>query len=150
MRLPDASDIAEMLLSQTGLLAHRGSPEKNSSRIYKIAHVLCNVCDSLNWISDVTKIVTPATMHSKEGPKILRDSEKRDREQVESGRPAKRLKGLLEEDAISNKDDSVSDNGRGDLVWTDDVTMGGQGFHINQEFARRFEHNKKREELHKR
>ena len=89
-------------------------------------------------------------MHSKKGSKILRDSKKSNREQVESDRPAKRLKGLFEEDAVSNKDDSVSDNGRGELLWTDDVEMGGQGFHINYEFARRFEHNKKREELHKR
>ena len=86
-------------------------------------------------------------MDSKNGPKILRDSKKRDREQVESDRPAKRLKGLLEEDTISNEDDSVSDNGRGDPVWSDDVEMGGQGLHINHEYARRFEHNKKREEL---
>ena len=89
-------------------------------------------------------------MNSKKSSKILRDSKKRDREQIEGDRPAKRLKGLLEEDTISNKNDSVSDNGRGGPVWTDDVEMGGQGFHINHEFARRFEHNKKREELHKR
>ena len=87
-------------------------------------------------------------MISKKGSRVLRDSKKRDREQVESDRPAKRLKGLLEEDTISDKDDSVSDNGKGGP--TDDVEMGGQGFHINHEFARRFEHNKKREELHKR
>ena len=89
-------------------------------------------------------------MDPKNGLKIPRDSKKRDREQVESDRPAKRLKGLLEEDNISNEDDSVPDNGRGGPVWSDDVEMGGQGFHINHEFARRFEHNKKREELQKR
>ena len=89
-------------------------------------------------------------MNSKKGSRVLRDSRKRDREQVESDRPAKRLKGLLEEDTISSKDDSLSDNGRGGPVCADDVEMGGQGFHINHEFARRFEHNKKRDELHKR
>ena len=89
-------------------------------------------------------------MNSKKGSRVLRDSKKRDREQVESDRPAKRLKGLLEEDTISSKDDSLSDNGRGGPVCTDDLGLGGQGFHINHEFARRFEHNKKREELHKR
>ena len=89
-------------------------------------------------------------MDSMRGSEISSDSKKRDREQVESDRPAKRLKALLEEDTTSDKDDNVSDNGRGGPVWTDDVEMGGQGFHINHEFARRFEHNKKREELHKR
>ena len=89
-------------------------------------------------------------MDFKKCSNIFRDYKKRDREQVESDRPAKRLKGLLEEDTTSNKDDRVSDNGRGDPVSTDDVEIGGQGFHINHEFARRFEHNKKREELHKR
>ena len=101
-------------------------------------------------MSDATNLVTLVTMDSKKGSKPPRDSKKRDREQVESDRPAKRLKGLLEEETTSNKDDSVSDNGRGGPVWTDDVEMDVQGFHINHEFARRFEHNKKREELHKR
>ena len=59
----------------------------------------------------------------------------------------KRIKALLEDDDL--EDGSASgENGKVS------VTGGEQpaerdGFNINEEFARRFEHNKRREELHR-
>ena len=42
---------------------------------------------------------------------------------------------LVEDDVFSSEDE--------------DVAMGNGGFKVNEEFAKRFEHNKKREELAK-
>ncbi|KAF6222840.1 hypothetical protein HO133_000891 [Letharia lupina] len=83
------------------------------------------------------------------GSQALKDVEIKHHEQVESERPTKRLKGLLEEDDISDEEDSVSKNDRRLSVRNDESETGGHGFKVNHEFARRFEHNKKREELHK-
>ena len=87
---------------------------------------------------------------SNRGPKILSGVKRQDLEQAESERPTKRLKGLLEQDDTPNEEDSVSSNDMGVFVRTDESETDGHGFKVNHEFARRFEHNKKREELHKR
>ncbi|CAF9903807.1 MAG: KRRI-Interacting protein 1 [Alectoria fallacina] len=86
---------------------------------------------------------------SNRGPKILSGVKRQDLEQAESERPTKRLKGLLEQDDTPNEEDSVSSNDMGVFVRTDESETDGHGFKVNHEFARRFEHNKKREELHK-
>lgn len=91
-----------------------------------------------------------AKMGFNKGSQALKDVEIKRHEQVESERPTKRLKGLLEEDDISDEEDSVSKMDRGLSVRNDESETGGHGFKVNHEFARRFEHNKKREELHKR
>ena len=82
------------------------------------------------------------------GPKVLDDIQ--ERSQVEGERPAKRLKALLEEDNTSSEGDQVPSHDTGVLMWNDETETGGHGFKVNHEFARRFEHNKKREELHRR
>ena len=87
---------------------------------------------------------------SKKSPKILNKIKRKDLKQVESERPTKRLKALLEEDDTSDGEDSVSSSDRGVLARNDNSEPGGHGFKVNHEFARRFEHNKKREELQKR
>ena len=56
----------------------------------------------------------------------------------------KRLKALPDYDASEGDDSDTF----GDInVPEEELSDGGQGFHINEEYARRFEHNKKREEL---
>ena len=67
----------------------------------------------------------------------------------ESVRPQKRTKTLLDEDSSSNNEDSSP--GAAEVVSREqnDTTCNGHGFTINQEYARRFEHNKKREEQQK-
>ncbi len=91
-----------------------------------------------------------AKMGSKRGLKVLNDIKRKSLEQVESERPTKRLKALLEEDDTSDGEDSVSGSDGGVLARNDDSGFGGHGLKVNHEFARRFEHNKKREELQKR
>lgn len=65
-------------------------------------------------------------------------------------RPQKKAKALLEEDDISMEDDSSASNAGGISLREKDYKANGTGFRVNEEFARRFEHNKKREELHRR
>ena len=72
---------------------------------------------------------------------------RKDSESVEVERPHKRLKALLDEDDTSAEGDSSSSNVEGVLVQENRVAPIDHGFTVNQEFARRFEHNKKREEL---
>ena len=90
-----------------------------------------------------------ARMGSDSGAKHLNDTKTQDPEQVEIERPTKRLKTFLAEDNTSDED-SVSSVKRGVPVDYDESETTGHGFKVNREFARRFEHNKKREELHKR
>ena len=71
-------------------------------------------------------------------------------EQFEGERPAKRLKVLLEEDDLSNGEDKVSAHGNEVPVSKEESESGIFGFKVNQDFAKRFEHNKRREELDKR
>lgn len=82
--------------------------------------------------------------------RVLNDNKRRDLEQVESERPTKRLKTFLGEDETSAEESTVSGNDRGVSVRNEEPGTAGHGFKVNHEFAKRFEHNKKREELHKR
>ena len=91
-----------------------------------------------------------AKMGSIRNPKAFNDIKKHDIEQVKSERPTKRLKALLEEDETSNEEDSVFSNDGAVPMRNVKQSPSNHGFKVNQEFARRFEHNKKREELHKR
>jgi hypothetical protein len=63
-------------------------------------------------------------------------------------RPEKRKKPLLEDDT-SNEDSGSSASGGVALERTFS-SINTNGFTVNQDFARRFEHNKEREELQKR
>lgn len=67
----------------------------------------------------------------------------------ESVRPQKRTKILLDEDSSSNGEDSSSRAAEGISREQDYYASNAHGFTINQEYARRFEHNKKREEQQK-
>ena len=89
-------------------------------------------------------------MGSQRSSKFLDDAKRPNAEQSEGERPAKRLKALLEEDDLSNGEDEVSSHRNQVPVLKDEMESGSSGFKVNQEFAKRFEHNKKREELHKR
>ena len=97
---------------------------------------------------DATTLITLAKMGFPRAPEARHDIKRRNPEHVEDERPAKLLKTLLEEDDSSNEDDIGSSHDNGEFVRDDET--GGHGFKVNPEFARRFEHNKKREELHKR
>ena len=66
----------------------------------------------------------------------------------ESVRPRKRTKTLLDEDSSSSSNDDHNSS-RDAEVGDDKSSSNGDGFTINQEYARRFEHNKKREEQQK-
>lgn len=76
-------------------------------------------------------------------------SKRQEYEHVESERPTKRLKGLLEQEDTSDEG-SVPSNDKGVPARNDQPEATVHGFKLNFEYARRFEHNKKREELHKR
>lgn len=75
-------------------------------------------------------------------------SKRQEYEHVESERPTKRLKGLLEQEDTSDEG-SVPSNDKGVPARNDQPEATVHGFKVNFEYARRFEHNKKREELHK-
>ena len=81
---------------------------------------------------------------------FLDEAKRPNAEQFEGERPAKRLKVLLEEDDLSNGEDKVSAHGDEVPVLKEESERGSLEFKVNQEFAKRFEHNKKREELQKR
>ena len=80
--------------------------------------------------------------------KIFDGARKRKREApVESERPQKKAKDLL---PVDDTDESGSSSPTGGVsVGTVAVNGVDGGFTVNQEFAKRFEHNKKREELHR-
>ena len=67
---------------------------------------------------------------------------------VEHERPGKRIKPLLEDD--TSDEDSESSATGGVPLGRSTSPPNENGFTINQDFAKRFEHNKKREELQKR
>lgn len=77
-----------------------------------------------------------------------RGSTKRKAEsQEEIHRPQKKARILLESD--SSDDDLGTPSPPGGVAVTDGTNIDeGDAFQVNQEFARRFEHNKEREELH--
>ncbi|SLM35540.1 Kri1-like, C-terminal [Lasallia pustulata] len=56
--------------------------------------------------------------------------------------PSKRAKILSEDEGSDDDSDDSADGGA-------KIDQNGDGFNINEEYARRFEHNKKREELHR-
>ena len=62
--------------------------------------------------------------------------------------PPKKV-NLLQDDDLSDSDSEKSESGK-DTQQDDVLSAQGLGFSINQDYARRFEHNKKREELHRR
>ena len=70
-------------------------------------------------------------------------------EKEESERPQKRIKALLEEDDTSSEDGGSPNDAGGVPVDDGKPSVNGHGLTINEEYARRFEHNKKREELQK-
>ena len=76
-------------------------------------------------------------------------TKRRSFEDEESVRPQKRTKTFLDEDSSSNDEDSLSRAAEGVSRGHNESTSNGHGFTINQEYARRFEHNKKREEQQK-
>ena len=82
--------------------------------------------------------------------KALDEAKGPNAEQFEGERPAKRLKALLEEDDLFNGEDKVSSHGDQVDALKEGSENGSLGFKVNQEFAKRFEHNKRREELQKR
>ena len=67
----------------------------------------------------------------------------------QNGRPPKKSKVLLDDESVDDEEtnprtatySSIKDHG---------IAATGDAFVINQDFARRFEHNKKREELQQR
>lgn len=87
-----------------------------------------------------------ATLSSGHRQSQLNGAKRHAFEDARSERPQKKTKGLLEEDDSSETENSASDSG-GVPIANPKASLNGHGFTVNQEFARRFEHNKKREEL---
>jgi len=79
--------------------------------------------------------------------------ERRKRHDVEDDfnheRPQKRIKSLLDEDDSSGDGRSTASGAGGVMVSDKKSFSNRNSLTVNQEFARRFEHNKKREELQK-
>ena len=63
------------------------------------------------------------------------------------GRATKKLKSLLTDDNGSGDEGNSSPHSVGILENREALSSGENVFTVNQEYARRFEHNKKREEL---
>lgn len=68
---------------------------------------------------------------------------------IRTERPHKKMKALLEDDESPADERCTSSIATGIPITEDASQANGDGFTVNQEFARRFEHNKKREELQK-
>lgn len=56
--------------------------------------------------------------------------------------PSKKVKILSEDEGSDEDSDDSTDGGAR-------IDQNAHGFNVNEEYARRFEHNKKREELHR-
>lgn len=67
---------------------------------------------------------------------------KRAREDGTVDLPSKKVKFLLENEGSDKDSDDSTDGGA-------QIDQNVNGFKINEEYARRFEHNKKRDELHR-
>ena len=91
-----------------------------------------------------------AKVSSSKDLKAINGVKRQEPEQVESERPTKRSKGLLEQDDTSDEEHGFSSDNRELPVRNDRSEPDVHGFKVNLEFARRFEYNKKREELQKR
>jgi len=68
--------------------------------------------------------------------------------QTEAHRPQKKARTLLESDG-SDEETGTSSPPGGVAVTNGTKIDEGDTFQVNKEFARRFEHNKEREELHR-
>lgn len=95
-------------------------------------------------ISYRVKMITPRyprtddhSQHKRKNPPALKPSS-----------PQKRIK-LLSDDEGSTSDSTTSSRAGGVAICKSSNSSKSNGFTINSEYARRFEHNKKREELHK-
>lgn len=74
---------------------------------------------------------------------------------IPASKDIKKVKKDLETDDKTNKTVNLLVNSDSDRASEDESDAGGapleeSGFKINEDYARRFEYNKKREELHKR
>ena len=67
---------------------------------------------------------------------------------VSTAQSRKRPRNLLEDDGSYQQSGATSPQG-GVSIERSESFSSGDGFNINREFARRFEHNKNREELHR-
>lgn len=97
---------------------------------------------------DATKFM--AKMGLTRGSKVLDNIKQPNPEQIQVQRPKHPLEALLDEDRLSDGEDEISSHDKRELVRNKESESGGHGFRVNHEFAKRFEHNKRREELHKR
>ena len=88
---------------------------------------------------------SPISMNGRSQGAKKRSSENLDRQQ-----PPKKIRVLLPEDDQSNTEQDTYGNSKGVSPDGSDPSFGDHGFTINEDFSRRFEHNKKREELQKR
>ena len=66
---------------------------------------------------------------------------------LESGPPLKKRKALLEDEDSTKEDSSISNELGGAIVNQSGGSSEEGGFKVNEEYAKRFEYNKKREEL---
>lgn len=94
--------------------------------------------------------IVMAKMGLSRGSKVLDDIKQPNPEQIQVQRPKYRLEALLDEDGLSGEEDEISSHDKRELVRNEESESGGHGFKVNHDFAKRFEHNKRREELHKR
>ena len=80
----------------------------------------------------------------KEGPA----SKRRNLAMAESSPPPKRAKLLMDDEDPASDSSTSSKVGGVSISKSSDLST-NNGFTVNHEFAQRFEHNKKREELHR-
>ena len=69
---------------------------------------------------------------------------------TQNQRPVKKIKALLEEDDGSDLEQSDASNAKGSGIASIGDFPIQNNFEVNEDYARRFEHNKKREELQRR
>ena len=69
---------------------------------------------------------------------------RRNGDSMSEGISVKRMKFLSDDDTSEG---GISDSSGGVSVPDEKLSNAEPGFHVNEEYARRFEHNKKREEL---
>ena len=68
---------------------------------------------------------------------------------VPDGRPSKRMKVLLEDDSDNESSSSTSGGVAIDSRANSKKEPDNSGFKVNEEYARRFEHNQRRAEIHR-
>ncbi|KAL8667224.1 MAG: hypothetical protein Q9202_000797 [Teloschistes flavicans] len=82
-------------------------------------------------------------LHPNDGTHDIHGTKRRDAFPSEAKRPRKKVKTLLDDDSLTSDSDNVSGGALLLSAPSKDILK------INEGFARRFEHNKRREELHK-